>query len=47
MTKTIRDKLVEGIVSGPPVLADDAYWRRILSRVKARVAERTRPKDDT
>jgi hypothetical protein len=31
MTKTIRDKLLEGIASGPPVLADDAYCCGISS----------------
>ena len=28
MMKTIRDKLLEGIASGPPVLADDAYVKK-------------------
>ena len=38
----LEAKLLEGLASGPPVVADDAYWEGIKREVRARAAKRKR-----
>lgn len=38
----LEAKLLEGLESGPPVVADDAYWEGLKREVRARVAKRKR-----
>jgi len=38
----LEAKLLEGLESGPAVVADDAYWEDIKKEVRARLAKRKR-----
>ncbi len=35
----LEAKLLEGLESGPPVVADDAYWEDLKREVNARIAK--------
>jgi antitoxin ParD1/3/4 len=35
----LESKLLEGLESGPPVVADDAYWDDLKRDVRARIAK--------
>ena len=39
---TLEAKLLEGLESGPPIVADDAYWEGIKREVDARVSKQRR-----
>ena len=38
----LEAKLLEGLQSGPAVVADDAYWEDLKARVRKRTAKRKR-----
>jgi len=38
----LEAKLLEGLESGPAVVADDAYWEDLKARVRSRAAKRKR-----
>lgn len=38
----IEAKLLEGLASGPPIEATDAYWEGLKAKVRSRTAERKR-----
>jgi predicted kinase len=39
---TLEAKLMEGLNSGPAVVADDAYWEALKREVQARIAKHRR-----